>query len=231
MRNQYKVALYKLRHFLIFFIGILVMAGAGFSHGFIKLVPIGFHAYDAFQLISDTSFMFLLALISAWFIGRDFSDRTIHHEIKLGYSRWSVLLVREFAVILCSVVLHFIYVFSTVLGVAVRIGFSGAMFRTADVLWCITVMLQLMGLQSVFTMITFICAAAPTAIAATTCFAFIACNILRSFLNETFFTKTVFCLARDNSPETLLPAALVAVLTLIGSTALTYLIFRRREIK
>ena len=231
MRNQCKVTFYKLRHCIIFLIGILAIGGFGFSHGFIKLAPQGYDAYYAFSHIGDTSFMFFLALISAWFIGSDFSNRTIHHEIKLGYSRWSVFLVREFAVMLSSVILHFVYVISTVLGVVIKTGFSGAMFGTADVLWCITIVLQLMGLQSVFTLITFICAAAPAAIAASTCFAFITCNILRNFLDGTFFTKTVFCLARDNSSETLLPAAIAAVLTLIGSTVLTYMIFRRKEIK
>ena len=173
----------------------------------------------------------VLALITAWFLGSDFSNRTIHHEITLGYSRWSVLLVRELPVLLSGVILHFVYVFSVVLGVACKNGFSGAMFETADILWCITIMLQLMGLQSVITMITFICAKAPAAIAISVSFTIIACNVLRNFLGGTFFTKTVFYLARDNASATLLPTSIVAVVTLIVFITLTYMIFRRKEIK
>lgn len=208
------------------------MAGVGFAYGFIKIADRGGSAYDAFMAVnSDTSFMFILALITAWFLGSDFSNRTIHHEITLGYSRWSVLLVRELPVWLSGVILHFTYVFSAVLGVICKNGFSGGMLGTADALWCITIMLQLIGLQSIITMITFICAKAPAAIAISVSFTIIACNVLRNFLDGTFFTKTVFCLARDNASETLLSTSIVAVITLVGSIALTYLVFRRKEIK
>jgi len=232
MCNQCKVTFFKFRHFVLFYIAVLCMVGFGFSYGFVKIAGMGGSTYDAFLATNcDTSFMFILALITAWFLGSDFSNRTIHHEITLGYSRWSVLLVRELPVLLSGVILHFAYVFSAVLGVACKNGFSGAVFETADILWCITIMLQLMGLQSVITMITFICAKAPAAIAISVSFTIIACNVLRNFLGGTFFTKTVFYLARDNASATLLPTSIVAVITLIGFIALTYMVFRRKEIK
>lgn len=232
MCNQCKVTFYKFRHFVLFYIAVLCMIGFGFSYGFVRIAGMGGSAYDAFLITnSDTSFMFILALITAWFLGSDFSNRTIHHEITLGYSRWSVLLVREIPVLLSGVILHYAYVISSVVGVACKNGFSVNMFRTEDVFWCITVMLQLMGLQSIITMLTFICAKAPAAIAISVSFMIVACNILRNFLDGTFFTKTVFCLARDNARETLLPTSIVAVITLVVSIALTYLVFRRKEIK
>ncbi len=232
MCNQCKVTFFKFRHFWLFYIAILCMAGFGFSYGFVKIAGMGGNVYDAFLATnSDTSFMFILALVTAWFLGNDFSNRTIHHEITLGYSRWSVLLVRELPVLLSGVILHFIYVFSAVFGVACKNGFMGGMFETADALWCITIMLQLLGLQSIITMITFICAKAPSAIAISVSFIIITCNVLRNFLSETFFTKTVFYFARDNRSETLIPASIVAGITLVVSIALTYLLFRKKEIK
>jgi len=232
MCNQCKVTFYKFRHFVLFYIAILCMVGFGFSYGFVKIAGMGGRPYDAFLATnSDTSFMFILALITSWFLGSDFSNRTIHHEITLGYSRWSVLLVRELPVLLSGVILHFSYVLSAVFGVACKNGFSGGMFGTADILWCITIMLQLMGLQSVIAMITFICAKAPAAIAISVSFTIIACNVLRNFLGETFFTKTVFYLAKDNTSVTLLSASIVAAITLIVFIALTYLVFRKKEIK
>lgn len=232
MCNQCKVAFFKFRHFLLFYIAIICMAGLGFSYGFVKVAAMGGNAYYAFKdAISDTSLMFVLALMTSWFVGSDFSNRTIHHEITLGYSRWSVLLVRELPVMLSGVIFHFVYAFSAVLGVTCKNGFSGEMFGTADMLWCITIILQLLGLQSIITLITFIFAKAPIAIAVSVSFTIVMCNILRNFLGETFFVKTVFCLARDNENATLLSASIVAVITLILSIALTYLVFRRREIK
>lgn len=232
MCNQCKVTFFKFRHFVPFYIAVLCMVGFGFSYGFVRISDIVGSVYYAFSIVnSDMSLLFLAALITAWFLGSDFSNRTIHHEITLGYSRWSVLFVRELPVLLFGVILHFVYVFSVVLGVACKNGFSGAMFETADILWCITIMLQLMGLQSVITMITFICAKAPAAIAISVSFTIIACNVLRNFLGGTFFTKTVFYLARDNASATLLPTSIVAVVTLIVFITLTYMIFRRKEIK
>lgn len=232
MCNQCKVTFFKFRHFVLFYIAVLCMVGFGFSYGFVRISDIVGSVYYAFSIVnSDMSLLFLAALITAWFLGSDFSNRTIHHEITLGYSRWSVLFVRELPVLLSGVILHFVYVFSVVLGVACKNGFSGAMFETADILWCITIMLQLMGLQSVITMITFICAKAPAAIAISVSFTIIACNVLRNFLGGTFFTKTVFYLARDNASATLLPTSIVAVVTLMVFIALTYMIFRRKEIK
>lgn len=232
MCNQCKVTFFKFRHFQLFYIAVLFMAGFGFSYGFIKIASMGGSVYDAFMNTnSDTSFMFILALITAWFLGSDFSNRTIHHEITLGYSRWSVLLVRELPVMLSGVILHFVYVFSSVLGVGCKNGFSGGIFVVDDISWCITIMLQLIGFQSIITMITFICANAPAAIAISVSFTIVACNVLRNFLSGTFFTKTVFHLARDNASETLLPTSIVAVVTLVISIALTYLVFRKKEIK
>jgi len=208
------------------------MAGFGFYYGFVKLSDMGCGVYDAFRETNcDTSFMFILSLLSAWFLGSDFSNHTIHHEISLGYSRWSVLVVRELAVLLSSVILHFAYVFSAVLGVASKNGFFGSVFSMQDIFWCITIVLQLIALQSIITLLSFICAKAPAAIALSVSFTFMSCNVLRNFLNGTFFTKTVFFLAQNNANETLIPTSMMAVITLVISIILTYLIFRKKEIK
>lgn len=232
MCNQCKVSFYKFWHFLIFYIAILCVAGLGFYYGFDKIAGFGEGVDFAFNdTICDTSMMFILALIPSWFIGSDFSNRTIHHEITSGYSRWSVLLVRELPVILAGIIFHAVYMISTILGVACKNGFSNHIFENSNnLLWCVTVMLQLIGLQSVITLITFICSKASAAIAASVSFVVISCNVLRNFLGGTFFEKTVFCFAKNNASETLISASVIAVITLVVSIALTYLVFRRKEI-
>lgn len=81
MCNQLRVEFFKLRHFWLFYLAVIGMSAAGFSYGYIKLTSVGYGVYDAFtETNCDTSFVFIHALVSAWFIGSDFSNRTIHHE-------------------------------------------------------------------------------------------------------------------------------------------------------
>lgn len=232
MCNQLKVMFFKFRHFLVFYIVGLCIAGLGFWHGFAKVAPLGCNAYEMFSGAScDTSLIIILAVATSWFLGNDFSNRTIHHEISLGYSRLSVLLVRELPVMIFGVIFHSLFVFFSVLGVVCKNGFTENMFKIQDIFWCLTILLQVVALQSIITMITFICGKATSAIAASVCFIIVTCNVLRSFLYDTFFEKTVFCFARNNSSETLITSSVVAVLTLVIVIALTHFAFRKKEIK
>lgn len=232
MCNQCKIIFFKFRHFFVFYLAVLGIAGLGFWAGFAKMAKLGWNTYDAFKDANcDTSLIFILAVTSAWFIGNDFSNRTIHHEITLGYSRLSVLLVRELPVMISGVILHYVYVFFTVLGVSCKNGFETHMFKTQDILWCLTVMLQIIDLQSIITLITFICGKAPSAIAATVSFIIVSCNVLRNFFYGTFFETTVFCFAKNNSTKTLIDSSIMAVITLVLTIVLTYLVFRKKEIK
>lgn len=232
MCNQLRVALFKLRHFWIFYLAAAGMGAAGFSYGNIKLAEIGFDVYEAFaEANCDTSFVFILALVTAWFMGSDFSNRTIQHGIALGHSRWSVLGVRVVPAILSGIVLHCVYVFSTMIGVGVRAGFDGGRFTVRDILWYAVILLQLSAIQGIVTLITFICAKAPGAIAASVCIIFIGCNLLRNFFDGVLFTRSVFCFVRENGYEILGPTSVAAAVTLAASIALTHFIFRKKEIR
>ena len=159
------------------------MAGLGFSYGNIKLASAGFGIHDAFRETNcDTSFLFLVSLVSAWFVGS-------------------------------------------------MIGFSDVLFNVQDLFWCDTILLQLIALQSIIVFISFICAKAPAAIAASVCFTFITCNLLRNFLHGKIFECSCFCIARNNAYETLIPASIAAILTCMITILLTYLVFCKKEIK
>lgn len=234
MCNQLKVTFFKLRHFWLFIIVVVFMAGIGFFHGYIKLASLVHEngMYDAFIATNcDTSFIFLLALVSASFIGSDFSNRTIHHEITTGYSRWSVLVVRELSASLSAVILHFTFIICTMIGVGIKTGFSVDRFENRDLFWCVVILLQLSALQSIIVLITFICAKASVAIAASVCFTFLMCNVLRNFFDGIIFKSSCFCLVQNNAYETLIPTSMIAVLTLIVTITVTYFVFRKKEIK
>ena len=108
--------------------------------------------------------------------------------------------------------------------------FSIELFEIRDLYWCITIVLQLIALQSIIVLITFICAKASVAIATSVCFTFVMCNILRNFLNGEIFIRSCFFLAKDNLSETLIPTSIMAVLIFVASVIFTYVIFTKREI-
>ena len=230
MCNQLKVEFFKFRHFILFYLGLILMAGVGGSYGFLKFPNADI--YDGFTAtLSDVSFMFVTALVSAWFVGNDFSNRTIHNEITTGYSRLSVLFVRELPAFLSAVITHFMYVVSTMIGLGMKKGFSFEGFQIQDLYWCIVVMLQLIAMQSIIVFITFLCAKAAASIAASVCVIFFMCNIARTFVETKVYTLSCFSLAGNHSCETLIPTGIAAIVTIVVVVSITWLIFRKREVK
>lgn len=79
--------------------------------------------------------MFLISIIAAWFIGADFGNRTVTNEIKLGYSRLSVILSRTLVIYLQSVVLHVIYVTAAIAGYCIAHGLDGSVLSLENAIW------------------------------------------------------------------------------------------------
>lgn len=230
MCNQLKVEFSKFRCFGLFYFGILLMIGLGGSYGFIKFPDA--NIYDGFaSTLCDTSFMMIPTLITAWFVEIDFSNRTIHNEITTGYSRLSVLLVREMPVFLSVVLLHFAYVAATMIGIGMKQGFSVDAFQIKDLYWCIVVMLQLIAMQSIIVLITFISARAAAAISISVCFIFFMCNVLRNYLDVKVYTMSCFGLVQENSYEMMIPSGIIAIVTIVITVMVTWLVFRKKEIK
>ena len=72
MYNQLMIEKYKAKRFIIMYLAAVVLAGAGFFLGVLKL-PENLDTADVFSLtICDTSFMFIVSLVAAWFAGNDF---------------------------------------------------------------------------------------------------------------------------------------------------------------
>lgn len=99
MFNLLKVELYKLKKFQLGYIAILFMAVVGYLYGDNRIGNKVFEMTDntaiAFShVVSDNSFVFIIAIVTALFMGKDFSSRTICNEIKLGHSRFHILLSR-----------------------------------------------------------------------------------------------------------------------------------------
>ena len=232
MRNQLMVEKYKAERFLLLYLAAAVLGAAGFFLGFLKLAENHLDTATVFSFsICDTSFLFIVSLVTAWFAGNDFLNRTIQNEIKAGYSRFSVFLARTITAVIMAQLLHLIYVFATVLGFALKYRFDSSLFSVRDFIWLLVVMLQIGANICIVMFIVFALRKAISGIAVAVVFSFVTCNILRNFIGESVFRLTCFSLAQTSDDRTLaLSAALAAAVIIISLTA-TYLVFRKAEIK
>ena len=128
MFNLLKVEFYKLKKFQFGYIAVLFMFVMGYLCGDNRIGNKIFDSTDntarAFLFVSDTSLVFLISIVMALFIGRDFSNRTICNEIKMGYSRFHILFSRTIVVCVFAALLHTVYVISIILGFSVVRGFD-----------------------------------------------------------------------------------------------------------
>ena len=91
MLNLFKIERYKMRRFTPFYasMGFLVFLViydliVGIKQSYIDAFPNG-RMYDGFKDgISDLSFSFLIGMLIAWYVGIDFTNRTLHRVIVTG---------------------------------------------------------------------------------------------------------------------------------------------------
>ncbi|MCM1304776.1 MAG: ABC transporter permease, partial [Butyrivibrio sp.] len=199
--------------------------------GLLKLPEYMDTAYVFSLSICDTSFMFLISLAAAWFAGNDFQNRTIHNEIKVGYSRFSVSMARTITTVIMAVLLHLTYVFATVLGFAVKYRFDSSIFSITNFVWMLVVMLQICANICIVMLIVFSLKKVTSGIAVTVVFSFVSCNILRNFISGSVFRLTCFSLAQTSDNRTLALSAVFAAAVIVISLTATHFVFRKAEIK
>lgn len=172
MHNQLMIEKYKAERFIILYLAAAVLAAAGFFLGFLKLAEDLDTATVFSFTICDTSFLFIVSLVAAWFAGNDFLNRTIQNEIKAGYSRFSVFLARTIATVIMAQLLHLTYVFATVLGFSLKYRFDSSIFSVTDFVWLLVVMLQIGANICIVMFIVFALRKATSGIAVTVVFSF-----------------------------------------------------------
>ncbi len=231
MHNQLMIEKYKAKRFMIMYLAAAVLVAAGFFLGLLKL-PEYMDTAMVFSLsICDTSFLFLISLVAAWFVGNDFQNRTIHNEIKVGYSRFSVFMARTITTVIMAVLLHLTYVFATVLGFVVKYKFDSSIFSITDFAWMLVVMLQICAIICIVMFIVFSLKKVTSGIAVTVVFSFVSCNILRNFISESVFRLTCFSLAQTSDNRTLALSAVFAAVVIVISLTATHFVFKKAEIK
>lgn len=235
MTNLLKVELYKLKRFKFGYIAMIFLFALGYLYGDSRLAALPFDIVaDTDTVFSssvcDTSFVFMIAIVSALFMGKDFSNHTICNEIKLGYSRFNVLLSRTIVVCVFSVLLHIIYVASVIIGFSFLRGFDDSFLCVENVFWLLTIMIQLSAVICGVVLISFLTRKVSETIAFSALYTVLCCNILRNFLDTKLFTMSCFCFVQDRA-ENLALAAVIALITMFVFLTVTAFSFRKAEIK
>ena len=232
MFNLLKVEFYKLKKFSFGYIVLLFFLVIGIIGGGYKFPDIFENTAAIFASnVSDTSLVFTISLAVAFFMGKDFSSRTIDNGIKLNYSRFEILLSKLIVVCTFAAFIHTAWVAANVLSFAAVRGFDSSVLCAENAFWLITVLIQLSAVISGVMLITFITRTAAGAIAISSMYVLICCNILRNFVDAKIFTMSPFCFAQDNNTENLFFTAIVAFVTLIIFSAAAAVIFNRSDVK
>lgn len=231
MLNQLRVERFKACRFWLMYITGAVLAAAGFLCGFIIFPEEAMTDGVYSSVVCDTSFVFIITLVSAWFVANDFFHRTIHNEIKVGYSRWSIIFSRTVTTFIMSILLHLTYIIASVAGFCAKWGFDSSILTGRNLVWLAVVLLQICANESFIMLIVFALKNITATISGAIIFSIISCNVLRNFIFDGIFRLTCFSLAQDSKTETLLLSALLALITIIDVTSITHLIFRKSEIK
>ena len=232
MINLLKVEFYKLKKFPFGYIVLLFFLVIGIIGGGYKLRDNFENTAAIFvETVCDTSLVFIISLAAAYFMGKDFSSRTIDNEIKLGYSRFKILLSKLIAVCTFAAFMHTVWVAANVLSFAAVRGFDSSVLCAENAFWLITVLIQLSAVISGSLLITFITRTVAGAIAISSMYILICCNILRNYTDAKIFTMSPFCFVQDNNTENLFFTTIVAFVTLIIFTVTATVIFIRSDVK
>lgn len=237
MYNLLKVEIYKLEKFIFGYVAIFLIFVAGYIFGDNRIGNRVFEMTDNTDLvfsyvISDTSFVFFISIIMAVFIGKDFSNRTICHEIKLGYGRFQILLSRMVVVCAFAILLHVIYVLSAVFGFSVVRGFDTSVLSIRNALWLLIVLIQLVAVISGVVLLSFWAKRLSEAIVLSTIYSFVCCNVLRNYLmSSKIFTLSCFCFVQSRTTENLVYATISALVTMFIFLTIAIFSFNKAEVK
>jgi ABC-type transport system involved in multi-copper enzyme maturation permease subunit len=232
MSNLLKVEFYKLRRFMVFYsvIGLLLVfyAYAAYKNGEKHLFT---SIYQVFaDSLPDTSLSFFIAILTAMFVGNDFSTRTLDRELVTGANRWNVIISRLIPVWIMNIAYHTLSIVLYMAAIGITTGYSFDGFGISDLAWFGTVMLQVAALATVITLITFICGNIYGGLTASVITLFALCNILRNFTASPLYRSSCFCFAVDSSSATLIRCAVCAAVTIAAAMIATYAVFGKRDI-
>ena len=236
MYNQLKIESFKLFRFKPFYVSLLlflVVIVYGIING-MKPEFIAMHScmYDGFaDSVQDCSFAFLYGMLISWYVGIDFTNRTMQRALTTGTSRWTIVLSRLTATSVMVILFHIIEIIGQTANYALIYGVSFEGFGLRDILWFLVVCLQLVAFNAFFLLITIICANVYSALFASVTISAIGGNILRSVFNGNFvYEHSFFCLAKSSSRTDLIPCSICAVVFTALLVMGTVMFFNKKDV-
>ena len=239
MYNQLRVELYKLWKSKFFYFSILGFVGLSIMiivqlYSFGEMDLTGQQAF--IRVISDTDLLFIVSLLVSYFIGNDFTNRTITNEIRIGYSRLSVVLSRVVVVLPFAVLLYLFYAAPQVLVSGILNGFGDTIMVSDLLIRAILFIFQVMAITSFTALIVFWCKKAPLGMMISTGFTLVACNVLRGFLyDNVIYQATSFYRIQMNyrimTSQDIIFSFVSAAVTLMAVLIATFIVFRKADLK
>ena len=191
-----------------------------------------FNMHDGFgEGLQDCSFSFLYGMLIAWFIGIDFTNRTIHKAIVTGNSRWKIVVAKLISTSVMIMIFHFISATLETILYGKYFGFSFDGFSAKDLAWIGVIMLQLIAYNAFYELVTIICGNVYIALFASITTAAVLGNVLRNFLGGNFiYEHSFFCLAKSSSAADLIPCAVCAIIAAVLLVLASSFIFKKRDV-
>ena len=238
MLNLFKIERYKMRRFTPFYasMGFLVFLVIydlimGLKQSYIDAFPNG-SMYDGFRDgVTDCSFSFLLGMLIAWYVGIDFTNRTLHRVIVTGNKRWMTVVSQLIATSVLTIIFHLGLVVETVIQYGSGFGYSFDGFNKKDIAWVAVLILQLIAMNAFYLLITYICGNVYTALFACVSVSLIGGNILRNvFRGKFIYEHSFFCFAKSSANSDLIPCAICAIIAIVVCVTATIIIFNKKDI-
>ena len=162
MNNLIKAERYKLFHNLVFWALLIGMAVLGYFSGSGYRLTYVAHNYDTIQITSFSgvfnamvadSLIILVAVSSVlgWFVGREFSLRTVSAEVASGHSRSHIFISKTVVYLIAYNIVMLVYPLA---GAIHEISYFGAGDLTNNLLNILRTGLYVLLLQSAFFLIT-----------------------------------------------------------------------------
>jgi len=236
MRNQVKAALLKLQKSRFFYIAslCLVLFGVFFATGTLFHDNVDDTGQDVFfLLISDVTLMFVSVAFVSYFISSDFSNRTICNEIRVGYSKFSVVFSRVIIALLFAIFMQLLFFGIVILmyGLVNGFGFYIPLHKLA--LKLILFICQTTAVLSLAVLITFLSKKTSLSMMLSISFVFVFFNLLRNspISNTAFYRLTIFYRFMMNNQHMsswdISVSFISAIITILGALFTAYIVFRK----
>jgi len=238
MFNLMRIESFKLKRFTPFYVSLLFVAVMLVEMLVKGLNPnaVAYWGYscmhDGFvEGVQDCSLAFLFGMLIAWYVGIDFTERTLHRALTTGTKRWMIVVTKIMATSILTLIIHLLLILVDVIAYGKSFGFSLEGFNPRDLLWLGVVVLQLIAYNAFFVLISVICGNVYSALFACVAVSAICGNVLRNFFTGFYvYEHSFFCFAKSSQNSDLIPCAICAIIALVILVAVTIVVFNKRDV-